>query len=81
MSRRKVWTAGQVALLELIVSLHQAAGLTVLLSTHNLTLVANSAHNLMILQADNAVCEVGKTATLLATERLRQIYGVELGDL
>jgi ABC-type Mn2+/Zn2+ transport system ATPase subunit len=70
--------AGQAALMELIVSLHQAAGLTVLLSTHNLTLVANSAHKLMILQADNAVCEVGETATLLTTERLRQIYGADI---
>jgi iron complex transport system ATP-binding protein len=70
--------AGQHTLMELIYGLYQTSGLTILMSTHSLTLVANYAQKLMILHADDNVFETGNTTALLTPERLRQIYGLDI---
>jgi manganese/zinc/iron transport system ATP- binding protein len=70
--------AGQHTLMELLYGLYQTAGLTILMSTHSLTLVANYAQKLMIIHADDNLFETGNTAALLTPERLRQIYGLDI---
>lgn len=70
--------AGESGIMTLIRNLHQESGLTILMITHILHLVANFAERLILIHGEEGLFETGMTTELLNSQRLREIYKLEV---
>ena len=66
--------AGEAGIMELIADLHHASGLTILMISHSLNLVANYAKQLMLIHGDEGVFRTGMTDELLNGQTLKDVY-------
>ncbi len=70
--------AGEAGIMELISDLHRGSGLTILMISHSLNLVANHAKELMLIHGDEGVFRTGLTDELLNAETLKDVYGLSV---
>jgi len=70
--------AGESGIMNLIVDLHRESGITILMITHILNLVANFAERLMLIHGEQDLFETGMTAQLLDNLRLKEIYKLDV---
>jgi ABC-type Mn2+/Zn2+ transport system ATPase subunit len=70
--------AGESGIMKLIDNLHRESGLTIVMITHILNLVANFAKRLMLIHGEQSLFETGLTAELLDNHRLREIYNLDV---
>lgn len=70
--------AGESGIMRLIVDLHRESGITILMITHILNLVANFAERLMLIHGEQDLFETGLTTGLLDNHRLKEIYKLDV---
>jgi len=70
--------AGESGIMNLISGLHRESGITILMITHILNLVANFAERLMLIHGDQDLFETGLTAELMDNHRLKDIYKLDV---
>ncbi|MFQ5950211.1 MAG: metal ABC transporter ATP-binding protein, partial [Nitrospiria bacterium] len=70
--------AGESGMMGLILDLQQESGLTILMITHILNLVANFAERLILIHREENRFETGMTAELLDSQRLKEIYRLDV---
>ena len=66
--------SGESGMMDLIAGLHQDSGLTILMITHILNLVANFAERLILIHGEQDLFETGKVTELMDNQRLKDIY-------
>ncbi|HIE65536.1 MAG: metal ABC transporter ATP-binding protein [Nitrospira sp.] len=69
---------GENGVMNLILDLKAESGLTILMITHVLNLMANFAEQLIIIHQEENLFETGVTAELLNARRLREIYRLDV---
>jgi iron complex transport system ATP-binding protein len=67
----------QLAVLELLESLHRLRRLTIVVSTHDLSFAARLCHTLVMLKNGRVLC-AGPTGEILTAERVRALYDVDV---
>jgi len=70
--------AGEAGIMELISDLHRGSGLTILMISHSLNLVANYARELMLIHGHEGVFRTGPTDELLNAATLKDVYGLSV---
>ncbi len=70
--------AGENGIMVLTQELQEESGVTILMITHDLNLVANFAQKLILMHADDDLVEAGMVGDLLDRNRLREIYKLEV---
>lgn len=70
--------AGESGIMSLISDLHRESGITILMITHILNLVANFAEKLILIHGEQGLFEAGPTIGLLVSQRLKEIYKLEV---
>ena len=63
------------SIMELVRRLHQETGLTIVMVTHNLNVVANYAKRLAIVDRERGIFSVGAVEEILTDEQLSRLYG------
>jgi ABC-type Mn2+/Zn2+ transport system ATPase subunit len=70
--------AGESGIMKLIDGLYRESGLTIIMITHILNLVANFAERLMLIHGEQDLFETGVTKELLDHQRLKEIYKLDV---
>lgn len=70
--------ASEHAIMTLLDRLHRAEGLTLVVATHNLGLVANHARRIAIVDRPREIFRLGPEAEILTDETLSRLYGAPM---
>jgi ABC-type Mn2+/Zn2+ transport system ATPase subunit len=70
--------AAGLALMDLLRELHDAAGLAIVMATHNLGLIGNYARHVAVVDRERGLFRIGATAEILTDDVLTGLYGREI---